>query len=553
MSWTIEQIREAHKNAVAAGDNEAAQQLQQAAVQMAMASAPKNEYDATEGMSTAGKVRAGIGQGMTNVARHVGNMVGAVSDEDLQSAKELDRDLLNTGGGKVGAFIGETAATALPVAGASAGVGRLGAGAARLLSNPLGRGVFEGAVQGGVMADPNKKLSGVLGGAAAGGIVPAIGSGFGKLARGIQRTPEAERLLNEGVDLTPGQMNPGGIINQMEESWQSVPGVGAVIRGARENAQQTFQRTAIEKGAAPGAKIARGEVSDMLDSAYQSFQPLYDQAKGFPVAPTILRTAGQDVPLLKAFRDAASTKAVRADNATRKSVDGWLRNQLTRVTMMSNRKSDDLLELRSLIRAESRKARARPGDDAAAELLDHAEGSVTKALESQLPPDAIKALNVADSKYGAYKVIEDAVARAKDTPGGFTASKLSEAVRAAAGQGAGKGNYARGGGGDLRDLSSAGTSTMNVRSPATGARLAAIGIPLGLGAANPAVAAPAAGLLLGMVGTKTGRKLAAGQTKAQLLAQALLERSQKSIPAPAANVLSGYARRASVSGLLPRE
>jgi hypothetical protein len=380
-------------------------------------------------------------------------------------------------------------------------------------------------------------------GGAFGGLVPAAGAGLGKVAHGIKRTPEAERLLAQGVDLTPGQMNPGGIWNQMEESWQSVPLVGPVIRGARENAQNSFQRAATQTAAAPGARIAQGPADEMLEAAYKSFEPLYDQAKGFDIPLGKLSTPG-------AARSAAMDPNIRADDATRKSVAQWLENQLTRLPNRGNGRvlSDDLMDLRSVIRTEARKA-ATKGDDAAADLLKNGERAITDALESQLPADALQALRTADSRYGVYKTLEDAVARSKDMPGGFTPSKLSEAV-AGANRGLGKGSYARGGGGPLRDLSEAGTATMNVRSPPTGQRLAAIGLPLAASGAAPGVAVPAGAALLGMVGTQTGRRAAAGQLPAQKLAQALEEAAKRGVAEPYRNVAAQYLRRASVAGLL---
>lgn len=62
--------------------------------------------------------------------------------------------------------------------------------------------------------------------------------------------------------------------------------------------------------------------------------------------------------------------------------------------------------------------------------------------------DALGALNTADSNYGNYKIIESAVAKAKDNLAGLTPQKLSQAVYDAVPDGA----YARGAGGDLRDL-----------------------------------------------------------------------------------------------------
>lgn len=552
--YTLDQVRQARDNAKRAGNMEAYERLSLISYRMAGEQAPVEQYDPTADMGTGQRVLAGIGQGMMNVGRHAANLVGLQSDQQLADAKALDAPLLATGAGKTGALIGEVAATAPLMMGGAGVLGRVGMGA-KVLSNPIARGVVEGAAQGALMADPGEKGAGAIMGGAFGGALPAAGAGLGKLAHGIKRTPEAERLLAQGVDLTPGQMNPGGILNQMEESWQSVPLVGPVIRGARENAQSSFQRAATQAASAPGTKIAQGPADEMLEAAYKSFEPLYDQAKGFPLYPGVMRQAGGDIPLASfgkpgALRRAAMDRNVRADDATRKSVGQWLENQLTQLPGKGRGQvsSDDLIDLRSAVRAEARRA-ASQGDDAAADLLKNGERALTDTLESQLPPDALQALRTADSRYGIYKTLEDAVARSKDMPGGFTPSKLSEAV-AGANRGLGKGSYARGGGGPLRDLSEAGTATMNVRSPPTGQRLAAIGLPLAASGAAPEIAVPAGAALLGMVGTQTGRRAAAGQLPAQRLAQALEEAAKQRVGEPYRNVAAQYLRRASVAGLL---
>jgi hypothetical protein len=542
------------KRAVEAGDMEAAAFIRQQAV-AAQQAEDAAEYSPVAGNSFAQNLREGIGRGMVNVGRHAGNLVGLVSDQELADANARDQPLMETGGGKVGSVVGEMAVTAPLMVGGAGLVGRTALGA-RAIANPLARGVIEGAAQGALMADPGDKLSGAVLGGAAGGLVPAVGGVAGKVTRGIKRTPEADYLLSQGVDLTPGQMNPNGLLNQMEESWQSVPGVGAVIKGARENAQNSFQRAAVQQGAAPGARIAQGESAKMLDDAFRSFEPLYDQAKGFPLYPGVMRQAGGDLPLASFGRQpgllvrAALDRNVRADDATRRTVGRWLENQLTQLPGKGRGQlsSDDLLNLRSTIRAESRAAAAQ-GDAASADLLDNAQREITKALESQLPPDALAALRAADAQYGNYKVVEDAVARAKDMPGGFTPAKLSESV-AGANRGLGRGAYARGGGGPMRDLAEAGTSTMNVRSPPTGARLAAIGLPLAAGGAAPSVAVPAGAAMLGLVGTQTGRRLAAGATPAQKMAQALEDAAKRQFGPDWREAIAQYARRGTVAGLL---
>lgn len=538
---TVNEHLRALEKAKAAGDTEAAEYIKSQLVLQQRAD-DAQAYNPVSGMSGMGKFRAGIGQGMVNVTRHAGNLVGLVSDNDIANAKSLDSALLNTTAGRIGAMIGETAATAPLMMAGSGIIARGGSAAAKLIANPITRGVIEGAGQGALMGDPGERGRGAIVGGVLGGILPAVAQGGSKLVRGLKRTPEAQALLNQGVDLTPGQMNPGGVINQLEESWTSVPGVGSVVKGARENAQNSFQRVATEAAAAPGTKIARGESSKMLEQAYQSFEPLYDQAKGFPVKPLIMNAAGQDVPLVNALKSAVNSKSVPATAAARKRAELIIKNELS----SGFGTSDDILRIRSSLRTASRDAMksSETLQRDVAEILTLAEGKLTAALDSQLPPDAMNALRSADSQYGLFKTIEDAVARAKDKPGGFTAADLSRAV-ADTMKGQGKGAYARGGGGVLRDLASAGTETMNVRSPATGARLAAILGPLGLGAAAPTVGIPLGSAMLGLIGTQAGRKMASGSTAPQQAIQRLLDQYGNET---AQGVLGQYGQRALVTG-----
>lgn len=539
--YSLDFLRNAHRNAMAAGDQQAADAILRQALKVAMSDAQANqanEYDPTAGNSLGQNVLEGIGRGIANVVRHVGNLANVVPDEQMAEADKLDAPLMATGGGQVGSMIGETAITAPLAMGASGGLLRLGGAAAKVAANPISRGVFEGAAQGALMANPGERGTGALMGGAFGGAIPAAGAVGGKVVRGLTRTSEADALLARGVDLTPGQMNPNGFINQLEEGWSSVPLVGDVIKRARGNAQDNFERVAIEAAAAPGARVAQGSAADMLDEAYRSFAPVYNQARGIQIPADV------KAPLGQAFEAVTGTTAVPPTAS--KSAAGFLKSQLSR----DINSTDDLLDLRSRIRDRARRLRNSPGSTPdhldTADLLDQAEEQVTAVLNQALPPETAQALQAADAQYAKYKVLEDAVAKAKDKPGGFSAADLSRSV-ADANKGAAKGSYARGGGGDLRELAQAGTETLNMRSPPTGQRLAAIAIPSAAGAMEPTVGIPTGAAMLALVGTKTGRKMAAGSTAAQQRAQALVEAMQQRVPEPYRNIANQYAQRLAVA------
>lgn len=69
--------------------------------------------DATEGMSTLDKVRAGFGKAVVDTGRGIGQMVGAVSRDDVAESRKLDASLDATTAGRVGNFAGNLA-MALP-------------------------------------------------------------------------------------------------------------------------------------------------------------------------------------------------------------------------------------------------------------------------------------------------------------------------------------------------------------------------------------------------------------------------------------------------------
>jgi hypothetical protein len=142
--------------------------------------------------------------------------------------------------------------------------------------------------------------------------------------------------------------------------------------------------------------------------------------------------------------------------------------------------SDDLFAMRSRIRAEVRELRKRSNAPFGAEdILTNAEQKITAALDSQLPPNVVQQIRAIDSKYGNFKVIENALYRAKERPEGFTPAQFSQAVREGTPSRMG---YAAGGG-RMRDLSKAGAQVFENRQPQTGRMVATLAPIFGAGGA----------------------------------------------------------------------
>jgi hypothetical protein len=543
---TAEQHIRAATRAKQAGDMEAFQIIMQRAQQ---ANIQADRFDPTEGMGRIQKAGVGLNAGVRSVGRHIANLVpdalGGMTDETLQEREALDAPIRDTGAGFAGAVVGEAGASAVPALGVGAAATRLGATIgprmAQATASPIGRGAIEGAAQGAVMAGPGNRWEGLKSGAAFGSALPAAMGAGSKMARGATRTPEAQALLDRGVDLTPGQMNPKGVVNQLEENAQSLMGQGPMIKAARENAATDFSKAGAREAAAPGAQIAdNADPRVMLDDAYKSFEPLYEQAKGFPIvtqkgSPVIVNT-GSNEPLAARVAKLATVKKGTA--AARANAKEYAENELSR----HFKTSDDLLEARSNIRTKIRdlKGSTNSVDKDTAEILSDIEQSFTDALNSQLPADALKALKTADASYGKFKVFEDAMYRAKDQPGGFTPSQLSQAARDSVPS---NGAYARGAGGTPREMARQGKEVFDTRSPATGARL--LGLP-GVPFLRDIVAFPSTL----MAGTKTGRRLAPGATAAQKKVAAMVDGATGRLTESQRKSLAAAMQRAATTNML---
>jgi hypothetical protein len=234
--------------------------------------------------------------------------------------------------------------------------------------------------------------------------------------------------------------------------------------------------------------------------------------------PVIRPASGPDVPLVKALQ---VPRTARGTDEGRKYASSVINSELSSLKGLGAKlSSDDLFAMRSRIRAEVRSLRKKPNAPLGADdILSNAEGQITAALDSQLPPNVVKEIRAIDAKYGNFKILEDALNRAMDRPEGFTPSQFSQAVREGTTSRMG---YAAGGG-RMRDLSRASLDVFQPRQPATGRQMAALLATGGAAAiGGPATQAAGAGILgmgalpylKGGVG-QASRRVLAGKTQTQ--------------------------------------
>lgn len=528
------------KAASAAGDQEAVAYIREQARRQQEAE-DRAAYNPTSGMSTSDQFWAGAGRGAVDVARNVGNIAGVYSDEQLRAANAEDAPLLDTTAGQVGNFVGQTAAVTIPTMGVAGLAGRATGTLGNIARNAIGRGMIEGATQGAIVAGPDRRLTGAAQGAAAGAVLPAAGGVYRAARSGVRPTANARRLMSEGVQLTPGQMNPAGALNQIEEGVQALPVVGNLVSSARDKGYRQFQATLANDVAPPGVSIRPSDnVQKMVDDLATAYDSAYDFAKGYPMAPVILRTKGGNVPLKDAFSSAVRDRGIYADDAARVKVGKFVVNKLTALRGRQT-ESADFIWLRSEIRAAKRAA----DNEGERKLLSAVEKQITEALDSHLPTDASTALRATDAQYGKFKIFEDAVWRSKSRPDGFTPEQFAQSVRDATA----KGEYARGGG-RLRDRADTAADVFQKRQPQTGRQVLTVG-PLAAAAyAEPFTVGPLFGAATyGLYGTKLGNAFAAGNTGLQQGARSAERAVRRTISKADREAIAGVSRNALVNYL----
>ena len=334
--------------------------------------------------------------------------------------------------------------------------------------------------------------AGSLFGAGVGAALPLAGSALASTGRAISGplkvSKAAEYLRSKGINnLTIGQLDPAGALAQLEEASTSVGGVGPSIKAMKEAPRAAWQKVVLGEGLAPGGQLASGaaDTQEHLANAFDDFGSHYDAFAGVRVAP-VTRQGVVIAPPVAAtkttkavpnpFAKAISDPSALASKDEAETVRRFLDDQLTLIpTTKSGAAAGtvdaaSLLKMRSNIRAAGREAVKRQ-EFPQARLLSNAEDIVTGALENNLDPKAASALQGLDRQYSRYKVVEDAVARAGDKPEGFSPYNLTQALKGSMG----KGSFARGEGGELRQLAKAGREVFDQQIPVTGARALAVG------------------------------------------------------------------------------
>lgn len=353
-----------------------------------------------------------------------------------------------------------------------------GAGPGRTLAQLMGHGAKLGAGTGAAfgLGSSNAELtdgSGVgealgdtaLGGtlgAALGGAAPAALAALGGAARYVAGpvmnavrggyivpTPEAQRLMAKGANLTLGRMDPASLLGRFEEVATS-KATGGSLKALRSQGDDSVRDVLLQSAGAPGAKppTAGAAVTQQLDELRAGFGQIYDEAlDGVRLQPEKYMGAGKWRGLLTdeameggartrgAFELAASARDIDASPAVRERALSWLTDKAQ--TLMPTKsgpnagtvEAKSIQALRTQLRDKIRNLGGEGDDRQLREIYGRAEEFVSELLENQLPPDKAAALKGADAAYRNLLSVEDAARRAIVQEEKFTPAQLLMSIR----------------------------------------------------------------------------------------------------------------------------
>lgn len=284
--------------------------------------------DPTSGMSGMDKFLAGVGEGMTNVARGLGQAVGVVSRGDIKDSRSNDRWLNATGAGQAGNVVGSIASMLptfwIPGANTVAGSAAVGGMAGLLAPSESTGETVKNTALGGAIGPAAIMAGRGIGAAYTGGkalMEPFTKAGQEAIAartlRQFATNPErAAANLRSATELVPGSrptmaqvaQDPG--LAQLERTLANNPQSGAQLaemyaaqRSARSSALNSIAGTdSYYRGIKDGRRVFAAE--DYGRAMAEGIDPQMAQAMGPQIAslmgrPSIQQARSEAIALAK--------------------------------------------------------------------------------------------------------------------------------------------------------------------------------------------------------------------------------------------------------------
>lgn len=365
--------------------------------------------DPTEGMSTTQRALAGAGKSFYDVARGAGQLVGLVSDEDIESAAALDKSLMGTTAGTLGNIGGHVAlSSAMGVPQSALKAGLLGAGYAGLQSGSPSERLFNAALAGGF-------------GAGAQGLSNAVGAVARPSAR-AHLTPTQSKVLDDAVKLgfkpTPGQVTGSRSAQVLEEGMKGIPSAMTPLQDITMANQKVMNRIALKAFGQSGDNIT----AEVLDNAHSVLGKKY-QALSMVKNIDLDQAFASKVDEL--LTEATNTAASLQDKGSISVLREYKALAAQGQRLDGRRVLNDLKKLKKQAKDAYRAANSELGY-VKENLAGALEDAVESSLQAQGKQDVFKRFVDARQQYAKLFAVEKAVDLTK---GNVSGAKLADILQ----------------------------------------------------------------------------------------------------------------------------
>jgi hypothetical protein len=315
-----------------------------------------------------------------------------------------------------------------------------------------------------------------------GAAVPAaltIGGGAVTNAISPMITARAQNLLNQGIDLTPGQ-KMGGALKRLEDKLTSYPWVGGMIEKGRKEGIESFDKAAFKRVLEPiGGKVPDVAGREGMEIVENQVKHTYNELLpklNFKATPEFNANMSE-------LRDMASNLSYDLGKKFNYDID-----QIVAKRMSKNGTIDgiDFKKVEEDLSAAAKKYLA-PNATASENELGSAYRQALVNLRTTLSennPKYAKELSDVNKAFANLSVVRKAASMA-NTQDMFTPSQLANAVKAAD-TSAGKNRTAQGKA-LMQDLTDAGVAVLPSKVPDSGTAsrmsIGPTGVAMGIGAA----------------------------------------------------------------------
>ena len=288
--------------------------------------------------------------------------------------------------------------------------------------------------------------------------------------------PSAQLLSSHGVRMTRAQSDPGSAVNKLEQAMENTHPHGAEIAAQRGVFRRDVQTAALNVSRPPGMAPLPMDTAfdDGLTALDAGFDHAYEAVGKIPVYPAVQGAGGgplQGMAGKPGVIESAVDSIRRLPPSRRQLIKDDIADLLgtlpERNGAVGRVAADDLLSVRSVLRARARQAAAEGGVEgsAAEEAYRSAAQKVTDAIEPQLPAGVADHLRNTDAAYRNFVMVDNAARAARTRVDGFTGIDLArEASKGMRGV-----DIQQGKAGPLYDIGMAAADVGRTVAPRTGA------------------------------------------------------------------------------------